>query len=49
MFFNKNVWITPKILLKFVSKGPITDVPTLSTMLTLQKQENFALAAVCLI
>ena len=28
-FFNENVWIPIKISLKFVSKGPINNIPAL--------------------
>ena len=29
IFFNKNVWISIRILLKFVPKGPINNIPAL--------------------
>ena len=29
IFFNENVWISIKILLKFVPKGPINNIPSL--------------------
>ena len=29
IFLNENVWILIKILLKFVSKGPINNIPAL--------------------
>ena len=29
VFLNENVWISTKILLKFVPKGPINDIPAL--------------------
>ena len=34
MFFNENVWISIKILLKFVAKGPINNIPTLVQIMT---------------
>ena len=32
-FFNKNIWISIKILLKFVPMGPISNIPTLVQMM----------------
>ena len=31
IFFNENVWISIKISLEFVPKGPINNIPTLGS------------------
>ena len=33
IFLNENIWISTKILLKFVPKGPITNIPSLVQMM----------------
>ena len=33
-FFNENIWISTKISLKFVSKGPIINIPALAQIMT---------------
>ena len=34
MFFNENLWITIKISLKFVPKGPMNNIPALGQIIT---------------
>ena len=37
IFLNENVWISIKISLKFVPKGPINDIPTLVQIMALRR------------
>ena len=38
IFFNENVWISIKISLKFVAKGPINDIPTFVQIMAWRRQ-----------
>ena len=40
IFCNENVWISIKISLKFVTKGPINDIPALVQMMAWRRSGN---------
>ena len=40
IFFNENVWISIKILLKFVPKGPINNIPALVQIMAWRRSGN---------
>ena len=40
LFFNENVWISIKISLKFVSKGPMNNIPALVHIMAWRRSGN---------
>ena len=40
IFVNKNIWIASKILLKFVPKGPINNIPSLVQLMAWRRTDD---------